>query len=192
MIEYDTNFMNQFDIFAKELYNSALKWAYEDTVIIPTDMITSGIEKCRVSLDLNSFMKTFYLWKNMTKIENLPLPPSKRILPIHNSYWNCTKHGSDRKTQYAQSVSTLIPNNNVGAKDFHWMLLILFSEIHRGFVIYSEGTNDRFKSCTSLYAFRKNCHNNNISFRRALTKNVVATIYQKNNCLLGYEKLSIT
>ena len=50
------------------------------------------------------------------------------------------------------------------------MLIILFSEIHRGSVIYSEGTNDRFKSCTSLYAFRKNCHNNNISFRRALTK----------------------
>ena len=101
MIEYDTNFMNQFDTCVKELHDSALKWAYEDTVIIPTDMISSGIEKCRVSLDLNSFMKTFYLWKNMTKKENLPLPPSKRILPIHHSYWNCTKHGSDRKTQYA-------------------------------------------------------------------------------------------
>ena len=170
MIEYDTNFMNQFDICVKELYDSALKWAYEDTVIIPTDMISSGIEKCRVSLDLNSFMKTFYLWKNMTKKENLPLPPSKRILPIHHSCWNCTKHGSDRKTQCAQSVSTLIPNNNLGAKAFDRMLIILFSETHRGSVMHSEGTNDRFKSCTSLCAFRKNGHNNNISFRRALTK----------------------
>ena len=116
MIEYDTNFMNQFDISVKELYDSALKWAYEDTVIIPTDMITSGIEKCRISLHLNLCIKTFYLWKNMTKIENLPLPPSKRILPVHHSYWNCTKHGSDRKTQYSQSLSTLIPNSNLEAK----------------------------------------------------------------------------
>ena len=61
IFEYDTNFMNQFDICAKELYDSTLKWAYEDTVIIPTDMISSGIEKCRVPLDFNSFMKTFYL-----------------------------------------------------------------------------------------------------------------------------------
>ena len=96
-------------------------------------MISSGIEKCRVPLDFNSFMKTFYLWKNMTKKENLPLPPSKRILPIHHSYWNCTKHGSDRKTQYAQSVSALIPNNNLGAKAFDRMLIILISEIHHGF-----------------------------------------------------------
>ena len=61
LIEYDTNFMNQFDICVKEFYDSALKWAYEDTVIIPTEMISSGIEKCRVPLDFNSFMKTFYL-----------------------------------------------------------------------------------------------------------------------------------
>ena len=108
--------------------------------------------------------------ENMTKKENLPLPSSKRILPIHHSYWNCTKHGSDRKTQYAQSVSALIPNNNLGAKDFDRMLIILFSEIHRGSVIYSESTNTRFKSSTSLCTFRKNGHNNNISFRWALTK----------------------
>lgn len=47
---------------------------------------------------------------------------------------------------------------------------MLFSETHRGSAICSEGANDRFKSCASLCAFKKNGHNNNISFRRALTK----------------------
>ena len=86
MIRCDANFMNQFDTCAKESHDSALKWAHEGAVIIPTNMISSGIKKCRFSLDLNSFMKVFYLWKNITKKENLPLPPSKRILPTHHSY----------------------------------------------------------------------------------------------------------
>ena len=38
------------------------------------------------------------------------------------------------------------------------------------FLIYSKGTNDRFKSSISLYAFRKNGHNNNISFCQTFTK----------------------
>ena len=38
------------------------------------------------------------VWKVFTKIENLPLPPILRILPIHHSFWNVAKHGSDVKT----------------------------------------------------------------------------------------------
>ena len=31
IIEYDANFMNQFNMRAKELHDSALKWVHEDT-----------------------------------------------------------------------------------------------------------------------------------------------------------------
>ena len=76
-----------------------------------------------------SLMKSFYLWKNLLKKENLPLLPAKRILPMYRSYWNLSKHGSDVKTRYAQSKKTSIPNN-LGAKALDRMLMIVLSEIH--------------------------------------------------------------
>lgn len=48
--------------------------------------------------------------------------------------------------------------------------MITFLEIHRRSVIHAEVTNNRFKSCKSLYNFRYNSYNNNLPFRRALNK----------------------
>jgi len=152
----------------EEICKEALQWAYDPSVRMPVKTITSGIEKVRVPLDFPAFMKSFYFWKMLTKKENLPLPPMKRILPMHHSFWNVTKHGSDVKTKYIQSMKTTIPNNNLGAKAFDRMQMIIFSEMHRGSVIYMEGKNkNRLNSCKSLENFRMRTKKQ-MTFRQAL------------------------
>ena len=119
MVEYDGNFNNNFDLCAEKIYKESLLWACDPSVRMLVNSITPGIEKARVALDYPTFIKSFYFWKKLTKMENLPLPPMKRILPMHHSFWNVTKHGSDAKTQYMQSMKTSIPNNNRSNEALH-------------------------------------------------------------------------
>ena len=58
----------------------------------------------------------------------------------------------------------MIPNNNLGEKAFKRMLIKLFSEMHYSLAIHNEGTNNRFESCKTLHAFRKNSHDNDVLF----------------------------
>ena len=169
MIEYQPIFHHHFDACVDELYKEGLQWAYDSSVRMPMDLITSGVAKSRVSLDVPTFIKSFYFWKTLIRKENLPLPPMKRILPLTHSFWNVTKHGSDVKTKYIQSKKTIIPNNNMGAKAFDRMLMIIFSEIHRGSVIYTVGTHDKFKSLKTLYDFREKAKQK-MTFRLALNR----------------------
>jgi hypothetical protein len=64
----------------------------------PINEIKVAVLKASVSLDFEMFMKHFYMWKEMTKDVNLPLPPTKQILLTQDALWNVTKHGSDTKT----------------------------------------------------------------------------------------------
>ena len=84
MTEYDCNFNNSFDFCVEEMHEEDLDWAYESSAPMTIDLIASGIEKSRVSLELPTFLKTFNFWKTLTKKENLPLPPVKRMLPMHH------------------------------------------------------------------------------------------------------------
>ena len=106
-----------------------------------------------------------------------------RILPIHHSFWNLTKHGSDVKTQYAQSRKSIIPNNDLGAKAFDRMQMIVFTEIHRGSIMHMEGHDDRLKSCKSLENFRMRMRKR-MTFRHALNKinNVIRDKINKIEC----------
>ena len=109
------------------------------------------------------------VWKVFTKIENLPLPPILRILPMHHSFWNVTKHGSDVKTSLIQKFKNDIPNNNLGAKAIDRMLMIIFSEVHRGTLMFTHGTEERLNKDTSLESFRNHI-NTKMTFREALNK----------------------
>ncbi len=62
---------------------------------MPLDELNGAVSKASVPLDSETLMKHFYMWKEMTKNENLPLPPCERILPMQDAFWNKTKHGSD-------------------------------------------------------------------------------------------------
>ena len=99
-IYHDQLFHHNYNLCIDELYKESLRWAYEENVELPLKEIESGVKKARVKLDLDTVVKSFYFWKVFTKYENLPLPPMLRILPIHHSYWNVTKHGSKVKTAY--------------------------------------------------------------------------------------------
>ena len=168
MIKYDEAFKNNFDICAEEKHKEGLEWAYEPSVVIPIDLITSVVEKSKVLLDLQIFIKSFYFWKSLSKKDNLHLLPTKRIFNMHHLLWNLTKHGSDVKTQHIQSQKTPIPHNNLGAKDFDMKIMITLSEIDRGSVMCIEVTKDRFKSCTSIDNFKMQAKK--MTFRRDLNK----------------------
>ena len=94
-----------------------------------------------------------------------------------------TKHGSDVKTQYIQSKKTTIPNNNLGAKAFDRMLMIVLSEVHRGSVTCAEGSNDRLNSCASLENFRIRTRHV-MTFRQALNKinNIISDKIKNIEC----------
>jgi hypothetical protein len=74
LIHFDNFFLASYEKCIDDIYESALKWAYE--------------AECEEAMP---FMKHFYLWKEMTKEENLPLPPCERILPMQDAFWNGTK-----------------------------------------------------------------------------------------------------
>ena len=61
MIVCDINFHNSSDICVKELYEEALIWAYDSSEQMPITKLASGVEKARVTLDMPSLMKSFWL-----------------------------------------------------------------------------------------------------------------------------------
>ena len=101
-------------------------------------------------MDLDTVVKSFYFWKVFTKNENLPFPPTLRILPIHHSYWDGTKHESDVKTACNHKFKTTIQNNNLGAKTINIMIMIFFLEVHLRTNMFTHGTEENLNSHTSL------------------------------------------
>jgi hypothetical protein len=83
-IHFDDNFLASYEKCIDDIYKSALKWAYkaECEDAMPIGEIKEVVLKASVPLDFDTFMKHFYLWKEMTKEENLPLPPCEQILPM--------------------------------------------------------------------------------------------------------------
>jgi hypothetical protein len=61
-------------------------------------------------------MKHFYMWKEMMKDDNLPLPACEWILPKQDAFWNVTKHGLDVKMQACQSMLVCLSVDAPGTK----------------------------------------------------------------------------
>lgn len=95
MIHFDDKFLSSYEKCIDDIYDSSLKWAYEakSESDIPIEEIKSAVSKASVPLDFETVMKDYYMWKEITKEEFLPLPPCKRILPEQDAFWNVTKHG---------------------------------------------------------------------------------------------------
>jgi hypothetical protein len=119
LIHFDNEFLLCYEKCIDDIYESALKWAYEaeSEDNIPIDEIKAAIAKASVSLDFETFMKHFYLWKELTRDKNLPLPSCEWILPMQDAFGNVTKHGLDVKTQACQSMSATIPHQSPGYFD---------------------------------------------------------------------------
>ena len=80
-----------------------------------------------------------------------------------------TKHGSDVKTAHVQKFETDMPDDNSGAKAIDRMIMIIFSEAHRGTLMYTHGTEERLNKDTSLESFRNHA-NTKMTFMEALNK----------------------
>ena len=75
LIHYDNEFLLLYEKCVDDIYESALKCFYEaeSEDEMPIDEIKAAVSKASVPLDFETFMKHFYMWKEMTKDENLPL-----------------------------------------------------------------------------------------------------------------------
>jgi hypothetical protein len=129
LIHFDNEFLLCYEKCIDDIYESALKWAYEaeseDDILI--DEIKAAVAKASVSLDFETFMKHFYLWKELTRDKHFPLPSCEWILPMQDAFWNVTKHGSDVKMQACQSMSATIPVDTLGAKAYNRMQMNVFA-----------------------------------------------------------------
>ena len=130
LIEYDEQIRSSYNKCIDDIYEEALKWAYDSSVPVPEEEIKAAVGKARVKIDYHSFMKSVYVWKEMTKPENLPLPPAIRIIPMQCQYWNYSKHGSDQKTQAAEGHRAVLPFDSRQSKVIDRMLMLILSDIH--------------------------------------------------------------
>jgi hypothetical protein len=105
------------------------------------------------------------MWKEMTKEENLPLPPCQRILPLHDAFWNVMKHGSDVKTQACQGMSVPLPANSPGAKAYDRMQMNVFADIHKGSQMFR--ANKDLTTYGDLEHFR-NAASHQMTFRKCI------------------------
>lgn len=113
-----------------QIYEHGLKWVHNLTVPVPEDEIKAGLRKARVRIYFRSFMKLIYLWREMNKPENLPLPPAIRIIPMQRQYWNDSKYGSDVKTQIREGHRAILLFHQRQSKVFDSMLMLIFSDVH--------------------------------------------------------------
>jgi hypothetical protein len=167
LIHFDDEFLSSYEKCIDDIYESALKWAYEaeSEDDMPIDEIKSAVSNARVPLDFETVMKHYYVWKEMTKDENLPLPPCERILPTQDGYWNVTKHGSDTKTQACQSMSVPLPVDAPGAKAYDRMQMNIFADIHKGSQMFR--ANEDLKTYGDIEHYR-NAASHQMSFRKCI------------------------
>jgi hypothetical protein len=134
-IHFDDKFLSLYEKCINNIYESALKCFYEAKTDDekPIDDIKAVVSKASVPLDFETFMKHFYMWKEMMKDENLPLSPCEHILSKQDAFWNATKHGSNVKMQACQSMLVPLPVDAPGAnKAYNRMQMMIFADIHKG------------------------------------------------------------
>jgi hypothetical protein len=129
LIHFDDEFLSLYEKCIDNIYDSAPKCLYEAETEdeMPIDDIKAAVSKAKVLLDFETFMKHFYMWKEMMKDENLPLPPCECILPKQDAFWNATKHGSNVKMQVCQSMLVPLPVDAPGAKAYDQMQMTRFA-----------------------------------------------------------------
>lgn len=169
LVHYDDHFLSSYEKCIDDIYESGLKWAYEaeSEGDMPLDEIRAAVSKASVPIDFETFMKHYYMWKEMTKDENLPLPPCERNLPKQDAFWNVTKHGSDVKTQACQSMSVPLPVDAPGAKAFDRMQMTIFSDIHKGSQMFT--AKDDLSEYPTIGHYR-NAGSKRMTFRRSMVE----------------------
>ena len=130
LIEYDAPIRESYNKCVDKIYEDGLKWVYDEAVPVPESEIKAAIGKARVKMDYYSFMKSVYVWREMLKPGNLPLPPAIRIIPMQSQYWNDSKYGSDVKTQAAEMHRAVLPVESRQAKTVDRMAMLIFSDVH--------------------------------------------------------------
>lgn len=169
LIHYDNDFLSSYNKCIDDIYESGLKWAYEaeSEEEMPIEELRAAVAIASVPLDFDTLMKHFYFWKELTRDENLPLPPCERILPMQDALWNVTKHGSDVKTQACQSMSTNLPVDTPGAKAFDRMQMNMFADIHKGSQMFL--VQENLAAYSNLERFRNEA-SRELTFRKCMIK----------------------
>jgi len=79
----------------------------------------------------DEFHSVFYLWKHVSSMGELPLPPLRRILPAIHAAWNAFKSGSDVTTGLIENHHFQHPYTNCNSRAICRLLMVSFVAIHR-------------------------------------------------------------
>ena len=81
-VHFNEGLLQDYGIVLKYFYEHSLNWAYEpDDNPLPKRDIEHVIEENK-SIDMESFLGYFFLWKYVSTRLHLPIPPLERIVPF--------------------------------------------------------------------------------------------------------------
>ena len=121
-IKLEFGIIIKYPMALKEAYGRILSKIYEESLApfytttadqadqLPQELICMALQSCGV--DWPTFKQHFQLWR-ATFLENrfvLPIPPSRRVLPIQASVWNIAKGGSDTITHLIWNAKYNVPH----------------------------------------------------------------------------------
>ena len=134
IITFDEEILTSYGKVLQDMYDITLSWAYEEgeeendcfeRIVVPIAVSLKNIG------GKDEFHSVFYLWKHVSSMGELPLPPLRRILPAIHAAWNAFKSGSDVTTGLIENHRFQHPYTNYNSRAVYRLLMVSFVAIHR-------------------------------------------------------------
>ncbi len=130
-VHFDDCLLQDYGIVLKYIYEHALSWAYDPYEIsLPKEEIVQVLDNHK-TINLETFLGYFYLWRYVSTKLPLPIPKLERIIPFVMSQWNAIKGGSDTITKLLWLNIYGPPCNTPQSHAIARMLLIGNVIVHR-------------------------------------------------------------
>ena len=106
-------------------------------------------------VDMKTFNFNLKMHRVSTQLKNLPLPPTKYIVPLSHSYWNNVKGGSDINTQQLWENNFVTPVHSLHCSVVKQLgILQPVYQIHRLSQVMRNGV-ENLESFSSAKSYRK-------------------------------------
>jgi len=152
-VHFSDSLLDSYGTLLDFLYRHSLRWAYEadNQMEMPNfEHVLAGNK----SIDVESFLGFFYLWKYVSTKLPLSIPHLERIIPYVISRWNSIKGGSDAITKLLWLNMYVPPCSTPQSHAISRMLLLRIVVIHCLHHFFTSKADLR-QSYPSLNHFRK-------------------------------------
>jgi hypothetical protein len=160
-VQYTQELLNAFGVVLDYIYEQHFKSFYEDSVNAFLEKKQEEIEQALEyidHLDFHSLMSTYMLWRALNvdvMASNIwfPLPPTTRIIPYKNAFWNVLKGPSDTTTKLVDKVEEQLGIRTPRTIATARLMSVASVALHRSFQMQTCKA-DMQRSYGSLFAYR--------------------------------------